>query len=70
MIACGNDIEVTVDLYGFRCHPQILGLGLVVTSVLEKIHNLLSLMEMNLHFAFSMEEETLLIGSNTLELGD
>lgn len=45
MIACGNDIEVTVDLYDFRCHPQILGLGLVVTSVLEKVHNLLSPME-------------------------
>lgn len=52
MIACGNDIEVTVDLYGFRCHPQILGLGLVVTSVLEKIHNLLSLMENEFAFCF------------------
>lgn len=64
MIACWNDIEVIVDLYGF-------GLRLSCDfSVSKKFTVCLVRWKINLHFAFYMEEETLLIGSNTLELGD
>ena len=62
--------DVTVDLYGFICHPQILGLGLISCDFSASKMWTICLVQwkINLHFAFYVEE-SLLIGSNTLEPG-